>query len=307
MDELRIWKLLIAIYMVVAFIPVYRFRGHKFFFYFIILSLIDPIYFIFRFSFHIHNYNYLPLSTVVMLFGLPTKDQKVKFISFVILIILISNLGENHLLELMICEAIFSYIIYCMIESLVNELQTRNEMSFFLMVLIIFTFVDAFNLYLYYENVFIFSKYFALTLVVEMILLSIISLSGPDTKLAFGKRKVKQVPVNNIDTSTKDIGGLNWEKNLHKTKLALTEAEKRVLLELSNGLKSQEIADKLFISRKTVYFHCNNMKSKLNMKTISQLIKFAVENRENLLNETKPRQTTSTRTLKTVILPVKNR
>ncbi|MGA9213121.1 response regulator transcription factor, partial [Kaistella sp.] len=59
----------------------------------------------------------------------------------------------------------------------------------------------------------------------------------------------------------------------------LTAREKDVLLLICDGLRSKEIAGKLFISTHTVESHRRNMMLKLNINNSSKLVKFAMENR----------------------------
>jgi RNA polymerase sigma factor (sigma-70 family) len=58
----------------------------------------------------------------------------------------------------------------------------------------------------------------------------------------------------------------------------LTEREKEVLLCLVEGLSNKEIAEKLHISDKTVKIHVSKILKKLNVKSRSQAIIYAVQN-----------------------------
>ncbi|MDX5474588.1 MAG: response regulator transcription factor [Bacillaceae bacterium] len=59
----------------------------------------------------------------------------------------------------------------------------------------------------------------------------------------------------------------------------LTDREKEVLLCLVEGLTNKEIATKLFISDKTVKIHVSNIFRKLEVKSRSQAIIYAVQNK----------------------------
>lgn len=61
-------------------------------------------------------------------------------------------------------------------------------------------------------------------------------------------------------------------------KKLLTKREIEVLAEIVNGLKGQEIGDKLFVSKETVETHKKNLYEKFGVKKITQLVKIAVEN-----------------------------
>lgn len=57
----------------------------------------------------------------------------------------------------------------------------------------------------------------------------------------------------------------------------LTEREKEVLVLIAEEMTTQEIADKLFISHHTVETHRKNLISKLNVRNVSGLVKYAVQ------------------------------
>ncbi|TWT24901.1 response regulator transcription factor [Planomicrobium sp. CPCC 101110] len=59
---------------------------------------------------------------------------------------------------------------------------------------------------------------------------------------------------------------------------ALSPREMEVLLGLVEGLSNKEIADRLYISDKTVKIHVSNIFKKLNVKSRSQAIIYAVQN-----------------------------
>ncbi len=57
----------------------------------------------------------------------------------------------------------------------------------------------------------------------------------------------------------------------------LTNREKEVLYWIVEGLTNSEIAEKLFISKRTVDSHRNNLLEKLNAKNTAALVKYAVK------------------------------
>ena len=61
-----------------------------------------------------------------------------------------------------------------------------------------------------------------------------------------------------------------WEKFQ-----SLTKREKEILMLVANGKNSQEIGDKLFISKFTVQTHRKNILQKIDTKNIHELIRFA--------------------------------
>ena len=57
----------------------------------------------------------------------------------------------------------------------------------------------------------------------------------------------------------------------------LTDRETEIIREIVNGLSTQEIAEKLFISPRTVETHRKNLMAKLNMKNLASLVRWALE------------------------------
>jgi DNA-binding NarL/FixJ family response regulator len=72
---------------------------------------------------------------------------------------------------------------------------------------------------------------------------------------------------------------INFHKLQHKNDDSeLTPREKEVLICLVEGLSNKETADKLFISDKTVKIHVSKIFKKLNVKSRSQAVIYAVQN-----------------------------
>ncbi|TLS36071.1 response regulator [Pseudalkalibacillus caeni] len=77
---------------------------------------------------------------------------------------------------------------------------------------------------------------------------------------------------------TKKLINFHQQKKDSATNEELTEREKEVLLCLMEGLSNKEIGDKLFISDKTVKIHVSKIFKKLNVKSRSQAVIYAVQN-----------------------------
>ncbi|GIV44185.1 MAG: DNA-binding response regulator [Bacteroidia bacterium] len=69
----------------------------------------------------------------------------------------------------------------------------------------------------------------------------------------------------------------NQDDDLQDSDLQLTKREIEVIKLIAEGLTSQDIADKLFISPRTVDTHRRNLLQKLNVKNTAELIKFAIK------------------------------
>jgi DNA-binding NarL/FixJ family response regulator len=76
---------------------------------------------------------------------------------------------------------------------------------------------------------------------------------------------------------TRKLLAFHQQKQTEQEDNTLTEREKEVLLCLVEGLSNKEIADRLFISDKTVKIHVSKIFKKLNVKSRSQVIIHAVQ------------------------------
>lgn len=82
----------------------------------------------------------------------------------------------------------------------------------------------------------------------------------------------------NYDKNLKNISKEKFRK-INATQVGLISQRERQIVKLfANGFKSKEIAEKLDISFHTVNNHRKNILKKLNLKNLSALVNFAVEN-----------------------------
>jgi DNA-binding NarL/FixJ family response regulator len=77
---------------------------------------------------------------------------------------------------------------------------------------------------------------------------------------------VKQMPVNSDLNLTVDFNSI------------LSNREKEVMTFIVKEFNSSEIAEKLFISKRTVDGHRKNIINKLNLKNTAGLVKYAIQN-----------------------------
>lgn len=76
---------------------------------------------------------------------------------------------------------------------------------------------------------------------------------------------------------TRKLLTLHQQKEADQEDNSLTEREKEVLLCLVEGLSNKEIAEKLFISDKTVKVHVSKIFKKLNAKSRTQVVIHAIQ------------------------------
>lgn len=80
-------------------------------------------------------------------------------------------------------------------------------------------------------------------------------------------------------TMTKKLLSFHQQKKPEDEDKVLTDREMEVLQCLVEGLSNKEIAEKLFISDKTVKIHVSKIFKKLNVKSRSQVVIYAVQHR----------------------------
>jgi two-component system response regulator NreC len=68
------------------------------------------------------------------------------------------------------------------------------------------------------------------------------------------------------------------ESNFDSKKSLLTEREIEIIKLIVEGLSNKEIADKLFISPRTVDTHRTNLMKKLEVNNVAGLVRYAIRN-----------------------------
>lgn len=265
-------------------------------------SLVDPFYVVLKRVLHLQIYNYLPIVLLVEICFFPIKDIKIKAVSLVALASLIINIGENTLLEQLVCQIVLSLMIYFAAEEIYYSVKTDSSFSAFLLVLISYFLRNSIMIYFYYNNTVFLIEHYTIFLLPIVIMPIFIAYFGPNKKIyvPFIVNKSAHISKNKIQSEPES------KYDILNQKYGLTKMEIKVLYEFSNGLKSKEIAEKFFITQKAVYFHCGNIKSKLNLKTTNQLIKFAFENHKIFQESQKLDKTPVSKELNPAKVPVEN-
>lgn len=80
------------------------------------------------------------------------------------------------------------------------------------------------------------------------------------------------------DNILKSIIEKSKAENHSEKKKYLTKREKEIVSFVVDGFTNKEIAEKLFISIRTVDSHKNNIMQKLNLKSSVELVKYAIKN-----------------------------
>jgi len=103
-----------------------------------------------------------------------------------------------------------------------------------------------------------------------------------------------EAPLNIINAIRIINNGKTWYSQSIASKIAemvsganigvndLSKRETEVLEYLASGLSNQDIADKLFVSKRTIRFHLKNIYQKLYMDSRSEVIVWAIQNGFNI-------------------------
>jgi len=73
--------------------------------------------------------------------------------------------------------------------------------------------------------------------------------------------------------------------SLNDDDLPLTKREREVLQYIANGFNNSQIAEKLFISARTVETHRTNIMQKLNIHDTANLVRFALNKTQKPLSD----------------------
>lgn len=93
-----------------------------------------------------------------------------------------------------------------------------------------------------------------------------------------GKKYYKGIVSDMIVENYTKKSGRKGLDDAPEKKLPITKREMEILKLISNGMTNQEIAEKLFISVRTVESHKSHIMQKLDIKNTAGLVKFAFQN-----------------------------
>jgi len=258
--------------IVLDLLSIVRFRRNKYFIYFCVLALIDPIHFVLIHFFKINSYAVLPFIGPVLLLALPKREIKQIIFSLLSLIILFPHFGENKIIPLLITTLNIAYIIYILCEDLFNEIKIKSYIPVFLPVLILEIFRGLLTFYLYYENPQLLANLTPMPNVLSTIFMMLIIYFGSERKVKYSFNK-KEDGIESNNNHIKTEMGLRRE--LAPELLAnLTKREIEIVLLIGTGLKSKDIAEKLYLSCKTVSNHRLAIKEKLGFSDYESIKNF---------------------------------
>ncbi len=257
---MSLWKFLIAVSLISWYLPVISFRGNKKYFpYFVVNSLVDPIYIVLLYTFNLGMYNFIPLALLCEAMTFPGIDSKIRTVSSAALLLMAVTVGKDGYLELVICESVLSLMIYYLLKDAFLETKRETTFRVFHLLLLIYFLRNSLMCYLYYMHQPVLINYYTVFLIIIIILPLLIAYFGPEKKISISKKIAESLPFISAVKSDISILEMTNKKNGH----GLTEREYEIYCLTLEGKTSREISKQLFISKKTVENHRTIIRQKL--------------------------------------------
>ena len=247
--------------------PVIRFRKHRFFYFFFIMLTSSPIFYLIRVLIGQSTIATIPILTLILLYSYPLINIKIKIVLSFPVIISFFHLIDFTLISFIAVEVIYLYLCIDLIYRIYNEVKGRHRFFLFELALVYEFFMEGFKIFIYYYNIKAFTDYYVVLTLLSDISPILITYVGP--YLIF-KTKTFQLDKHNVASNVN----------------SLTNRELEVLKDLANGLTSKAIAEKLFISLRTVESHRSAIKQKLNCRNKAEIIKIYQESLKDHFSQT---------------------
>lgn len=286
---MRLWMFLIAVGMIAWFAPVIPFRKNKYFLFFLINSLVDPVYTILRFSFELQTHNYLPFVLLIESATLPANDSKTRIISSISLFMIILTLGNDYNLELIVCQSVLALMVYNLLKDAFLEIKNESAFRVFHILLLSYFLRNAAMFYFYYSDQVFLTLHYTFFLIPIIIIPILITYFGPGKKITVNKKFYEFLQTLlgissskiNYNEETQSVANIVFvESHVNKKIICkrdgnnLTERESEVISLIGEGLTSKEIAEQLKISKRTVDNHRYIIKQKLGLSKRSEITQY---------------------------------
>ncbi|MFZ6034434.1 MULTISPECIES: response regulator transcription factor [Melioribacter] len=248
--------------------PLIRFRGHKFFYFFFIYAVSDPILMLFATStgiYYLHNYYYIGVLLFSIL-ALPDIDTKYKA-AIIFSTIFYLSIDPDSLDKVIAIILLILFLCFYFSSKFITTLITEKKVYLYLLALIAIHFIIITSKYLYYTDNNLLKELYPLRLSANIILVLLITLAGPNYSIPLNLKifeKLAKKRLGNIESPLTFISELK--------KLGLTNREIEILKYIGDGYTSKEIAQILNLSKKTIDYYRSVIKEKLNVSTKSELM-----------------------------------
>lgn len=245
---------------------VIRFRNTSYFYFFFLVCLIDPVTLIIT-SLHlpITLRYYLIVAAVMYVIAFPLFENRTRIIVVLIVLFSLLLIEKYHIVSVISGVFIFVSITVYIVWNQLAQIKKEKKLEVFAIGICLGIGLNIIRVYTCYEYKNYFYEYMNIIMICDFVVTLFIIVVGPNGYISFrGKNQPLNTEIEPFD---------------------LTMREKQIIKLISKGLTSKEIADQLFLSKKTIDYYRSNIRLKLNITKKSDLITFYNTNFEDANND----------------------
>lgn len=276
---MNLLEFLVLLTMVSCLGPLIRFKGHGLFYFFFILAISDPTHiFIRRTLIHNNEYTFIHYMIISALLVLSLPDLKLKYKIAILISAIIFLIIEPSDFRTVIGVALFQlYLILYFSNTIINDIFYKSELKYYLLILVFYHATLLVTKYIYYTDLSLHIKLYNYRLALNILSLSLIAILGPEKGTAIKSKLLEKLKARKkvIIYNYNDEEARIEIKQLRK--YGLTEREIEILKLISRGYTSKEIAEQLYLSKKTIDYYRSNIRAKLNLSKKSEIVQFLKE------------------------------
>jgi DNA-binding CsgD family transcriptional regulator len=204
-------------------------------------------------------------TNLMMLYSLPNLSFKYKF-GFTIFILFYSVIARSEVTMLIIIIFIMVFTNGYFINEFIKTIKIERNVTLYLIPLIVLYSTGIFLTYYYYANPNLVVYTINYKFVLYIILNILITIWGPDKKFSI----INYFPIHPPALIKKYS-----EDELILLGFSFREIE--VYYYMISGLKNNQIAERMYLNKRTVESHLRSIKNKLGFKTVNELRKYIKE------------------------------
>lgn len=277
--EIPIWRILLIIGMIVGYLPAIRFRKHEYFTFFAVSCLIDPLYIFLRMHHIVGNFYYIPFFLAVTLAILPGRFHRERLLAGIAIFLLSFHFLNNmDVLRITAASLAIGNLVFLINENL-EIIKRESKVKIFLALLAMNMMIHGGSIFLYFENIGLYTNYYSVFLLLDIASFALIAWAGPEKAIKVYFKHETAIQQTETAPGLKEPAEnfalsaiLTSNNGFHHL---LTRKELEVFLYLCEGLTNEEIAEKMYLGKKTIESHLYHLKDKFGKKSVPELRKFA--------------------------------
>lgn len=257
-------RILVFILLVSSIGPLIRFYKNKFFYYFFLSAIVNPIvYFVTSIlGYTNRGCDIYIFANLLMIYALPDLKYKYK-LGLTLFLLIYSIIARSDVTNLIVIIFIMIFTLIYFINFSVNDIKKKREIILFLVPLIILYLTAIIFAYFCYADPIITVSTINYKLSLYIIINILIAIWGPNKTLSV--EKYFPFPQ------------LRFDKEFSENDLiilGLSAREIDVYKFLIRDYSNIEIAEKMFVDKRTIESHLKNIKDKLGFKSMSELRRY---------------------------------